>query len=228
VTGYHAAKTQLYQEFNQRRGYLMPAWLRLLNVRYVVVQQPYQQVPAYLKVVHQGASEVLEFIPWLPRVTVIGRYRVISPGYSILDSIGAGGIDSGTMTLLERDPGLTLGPVEGATATIESYRLNDVSIAVDTPGAALVRLADLWYPDWVASVDGRPAEIIKADYLLRAVAVPAGHHRIEFHYRSKAVRDGLAVSLASLLIAVLGVAGPPLLRRWRAGRPRAAAAAPTG
>jgi len=80
----------------------------------------------------------------------------------------------------------------------------------------------------VASVDGRPAEIIKADYLLRAVAVPAGHHRIEFHYRSKAVRDGLAVSLASLLIAVLGVAGPPLLRRWRAGRPRAAAAAPTG
>jgi uncharacterized membrane protein YfhO len=80
----------------------------------------------------------------------------------------------------------------------------------------------------MATVDGRPAEIIKADYLLRAVAVPAGHHRIEFHYRSKAVRDGLVVSLVSLLIAVLGIVGPPLLQRWRGRAPRAAAAAPAG
>ncbi|HEY6866042.1 MAG TPA: hypothetical protein VI792_02230, partial [Candidatus Eisenbacteria bacterium] len=232
VGGYHAAKPRLFQDFADRRMTDNPAWMRLLNVRYIVSQTPYEQVPPFLKVVHQGASEVLEFLPALPRVTVLGRDQVIRPPAAILDSIAGGRIDSGTLVLLEKDPGVALGPVEGARATIDSYRLNDVTVSVDTPGPALVRLADLWYPDWVATVDGRPAEVLKADYLLRAVAVPAGRHRIEFHYRSKAVRDGLALSLICFVIVLAGILVPALAGRHRprleavaaAGGPRGAGA----
>ncbi|MGH7536949.1 MAG: hypothetical protein ACREMG_15435, partial [Gemmatimonadales bacterium] len=99
--------------------------------------------------------------------------------------------------------------------------LNDVAVDVDTPGAALLRLADLWYPDWVATVDGRPSEILKADYLLRAVVVPAGRHRVEFRFASPAMRRGLMLSGACLLVT-LGLLGAGLLRR------RPAASAPSG
>jgi len=103
---------------------------------------------------------------------------------------------------------------DSARATITDYRLNRVTIEVDTPAPAIVRLADLWYPDWVASVDGQRAPILKADYLLRAVAVPAGKHRVEFRFESKAVRTGLTLSIVGLAIAAgLLVAGGFLGRR---------------
>jgi len=138
----------------------------------------------------------------LPRAMVLGAYRVAASPRAIVDSIAAGVTDPAHLTWLERDIGAKLGPVDGATATISRYGLNDVAIDVETPGPALLRLADLWYPDWVASVDGRPVEILKADYLLRAVAVPAGRHRVEFHFRSSAVRLGLMMSLGSLAMVL--------------------------
>jgi hypothetical protein len=105
---------------------------------------------------------------------------------------------------LEKDPGLVLGPAAGGQVRMASYRLNDVTVEVETPAPALLRLADLWYPDWTARVDGRRTPILKADYLLRAVYVPAGRHRVEFRYESPAVMRGLLLSLLSLLV-VLGL-----------------------
>jgi len=88
-----------------------------------------------------------------------------------------------------------------------------VTVDVETPGPALLRLADLWYPDWVATVDGRPVEILKADYLLRAVVVPAGRHRVEFRFVSRAMRQGLMLSGASLLVSLVLLAVGMLRRR---------------
>jgi hypothetical protein len=215
--GYHAAKPQLVQDLFTHRLQDNPYWMQLLNIRYVVSAEPYQQVPPMLRVVHNGTGQVLEFGAALPRVTVVGEYRVMSPPEAILDSIAGGRFNSRMLTFLEQDPHLTLGPVEGAQATIDSYRLNDVAITVDTPGPGLVRLSDLWYPDWVATVDGRAAAILKADYLLRAVAVPAGRHQVEFHYRSKSVRHGLVLSIVSIVIVLAGFGGPMLRDRMRAG-----------
>jgi hypothetical protein len=215
--GYHAAKPQLVQDMFTHRLQDNAYWMQLLNIRYVVSVEPYQQLPPMLRVVHNGAAQVLEFGAALPRVTVVGEYRVLSPPQAILDSVASGRFNSATLTFLEEDPRLTLGPVEGASATIDSYRLNDVAITVDTPGPGLVRLADLWYPDWVATVDGRPARILKADYLLRAVAVPAGRHRVEFHYRSKAVRHGLVLSIVSLIVVLAGIGWASLGGWKRAG-----------
>jgi len=77
--------------------------------------------------------------------------------------------------------------------------------------------------NWEATVDGRPAEILKADYLLRAVPVPAGTHRVEFHFRPRAMRQGLLLSCASLVVT-LGLLGAGLLRRRPAAAPAAGGA----
>ena len=200
IGGYHAAKPRLYQDLVDAQALQNPFWLRLLNVRYIVAPQPLEGIP--MAPVYQGSQVIYENPGALPRVTVVGAYRVAANPKAIIDSIGQGTTDSAERTWLERDPRLSLGPVAGATATISRYGLNDVAVDVETPGPGLVRLADLWYPDWVATVDGRPAEILRADYLLRAVPVPAGRHRVEFHFRSPAVRTGLLMSLASFAAVV--------------------------
>jgi hypothetical protein len=136
----------------------------------------------------------------------VEQYKVIQPAKAILDSIRFGTRDMARFSYLEKDPGFQLGPAAGGRVRIASYRLNDVTVEVETPGPVLLRLADLWYPDWTARVDGKLTPILKADYLLRGVFVPAGRHRVEFRYESPAVMRGLLLSLLSLLVVLGGFA----------------------
>jgi hypothetical protein len=221
--GYHAAKPRLFQDFLDSNLVNNFGWMRLLNVRFIVAGQPIPDAPKFMRLVHQGpGGAVYENLLAMPRVTVVGGYRVVTSTGAIFDSIKIGSSDAARYTYLEKDPHLNLTPIDSAYAEIKSYRLNDISIDVNVPSPALIRLADLWYPDWVATVDGRPSEIYRADALLRAVAVPAGKHRVELHYRSAAVRNGLRLSLASLAAAAVlmffGVRGARA-DRARPGKP---------
>jgi hypothetical protein len=215
IGGYHAAKPRRFQDLVDRHVFENPYWLRLLNVRYILSPQPLE-IPRF-RAVYQGAEDprfpdryVFENPDALPRATLLHAYRVAPSEPAILDSISAGLYDPARVTWLESDPHLALGAsaADSERAEIVRYRLNDVSIDVQTPTPALLRLADLWYPDWVARVDGRPTPILRADYLLRAVPVPAGRHAIEFQFESPAVRRGFTLSLvcfaASLALLLAG------------------------
>jgi hypothetical protein len=214
VGGYHAAKPRRFQDLMDAQAVQNPAWWRLLNVRFLISPEPLQ-IPG-LAPTFRGASGLVYEVPTLPRATVVGAYRV-APARAILDSISSGATDPAQMAWLEEDPRLALGPVTGARAEIASYGLHQVVVDVETPGPALLRLADLWYPDWHARVDGRPAPILRADYLLRAVAVPAGRHRVEFRYQSAAVRAGLVMSLVSLTLSLALLGAGWLQHRRRRG-----------
>jgi hypothetical protein len=65
-----------------------------------------------------------------------------------------------------------------------------VSVATASDGPALLVLNDAFAGGWTATVDGRPAEILPANYMARGVWVPAGAHRVEFAYRTPLLREG--------------------------------------
>ena len=71
-----------------------------------------------------------------------------------------------------------------------------VQVRADAPGWLL--LADNWYPGWRTSVDGQPAKLHRADWVLRAVFVPAGSHEVEFRFAPATFRVGLAITVAAL------------------------------
>ena len=69
-------------------------------------------------------------------------------------------------------------------------------------------LTDVQFPGWKATVDGRPADIERVDYLLRGVMVPEGTHRVELRYEPLSWRLGWITSgVALALVGGLGLVG---------------------
>jgi hypothetical protein len=90
---------------------------------------------------------------------------------------------------------------------------------VETPGWLVI--ADAWYPGWLATVDGAPAEITRANLLYRAIALEPGAHRIELTYRPTPWQSGRIVSLltlAALVVVVVLIAFRSLIPRLRRDR----------
>ena len=94
--------------------------------------------------------------------------------------------------------------VGGGDATVEmvSYAPEEIVVDVATDAPGYLVLTDTFYPGWCATVDGAPAEILRADVAFRAVRLEPGAHRVEFHYRPTAVRWGVWISVAALLLCL--------------------------
>jgi uncharacterized membrane protein YfhO len=63
-------------------------------------------------------------------------------------------------------------------------------------------MSEAYYPGWKAYVDGREEEILRADYVFRAIPVGPGSHRIEVVYQPLSFKVGLAVSLLTIVMLV--------------------------
>lgn len=83
----------------------------------------------------------------------------------------------------------------------QSYGPNSFKLVVDTPKDALLVVSELWYPGWRATVNGKETEIVRADWLLRAVALPAGHAVVRFEYRPTSLVIGAVVCLFGFVLA---------------------------
>jgi hypothetical protein len=214
--GYHAAKPRIYQAFldaDDRRAMQSPIAWRLLNVRYVVY--PGLLPPGLgLTEVFRGQNDIVyRFEGALPRATVVPSFRIVPADRQIAVFTDTTS-DPANVTWLTADPGVK--PAPGGSVRIDAYGLNTVKLTSDTPGPSIVRLADLMFPGWEVTVDGAKAKALTADFMLRAVAVPAGHHAIVWTYHDAAFERGRAISLtAAALIALLFAAS------WFGGRKKA-------
>lgn len=72
----------------------------------------------------------------------------------------------------------------------------------------LALFSEIWYPHgWIATIDGTEVEYIRANYILRALVVPAGQHEIEFEFVPKSLKTGQLIALiSSILVLLLGLA----------------------
>ena len=72
-------------------------------------------------------------------------------------------------------------PATAATILSESQR--KLRIQADLQEPVLLVLSDLYYPGWLASVDGVPASILRANHVTRGVLLEPGHHIIDFRFQ---------------------------------------------
>ena len=170
---------------------------------------------------------VLENRRAFPRAYVVPEgIRRTRSDESALARMAARPFDAGTQVILEEGPfdGLPLvrpriGQPLDPTSLPTAARVTDLSSdrvrieAPDGPGGFLV-LTDLYHRGWRARVDGRETPVYLANFLFRAVYLPPGPHTVDFVFDPLSIRIGLAVSVATLLFAlVVGVILPAVLTR---------------
>lgn len=102
----------------------------------------------------------------------------------------------------------------GSTARIVSYEAARLRIETEAPTPAILVVSEIFYPGWMATIDGQPAPIRATDYLLRGIALPAGRHSVEMHYAAPAAHRGALISIGTL-IALLGLGGFALVTALR-------------
>jgi hypothetical protein len=98
---------------------------------------------------------------------------------------------------LDGEPGGDFRP-----ATIRAYQPNRVMVKVDEGPPGYLVLADIWFPGWTCTVDGQPAAIHRADYLFRAVVLPAGAHEVVFTFAPTSYYWGKLISVSTLAAVV--------------------------
>ena len=126
---------------------------------------------------------------------------------------GGGPLRPEEQVILEREPAF---PRPGGGADTppfpekNTYRIlewapgsMELEVAAAHPG--LLFISDIWYPGWRATVGGKPAEVMRANYAFRAVAVPAGSFRVRMWFAPKSALAGLGISLAALFAVAAGV-----------------------
>ena len=75
-----------------------------------------------------------------------------------------------------------------------------------TTADRILFMSDTWYPDWTATIDGNVVPVHKANYAFRAIKVPAGQHTVKFTYDDPRYDSGKSISLASNVLALIGIA----------------------
>ncbi|HEX5271447.1 MAG TPA: hypothetical protein VFW33_13210, partial [Gemmataceae bacterium] len=137
----------------------------------------------------------------LPRAFVVPEAAPLPDRALVLDTLAA--TDFRARVLLEgRDGPARPGgaAADYRPAELLEYHPNRVRVAVEPGAPGFLVLADVWYPGWTCTVDGRPAPLYRADYLFRAVELPEGAREVEFRFEPESYRLGRAVSLAALVL----------------------------
>jgi hypothetical protein len=225
IAGYHPAKMKYYddirnsifgqfqyQNAEQVDGSNWPL-LCMLNTKYIVVPSGLPLRSPWLKRVFSGRSEdVLQNEYVLPRAFFVGRHQVIEPDSLMFRTIATvPGYQPDRVAYLSAPLVRPIADtpdsvIARARTTVKSYGINGFTLEVETPAEVILKLSEIYYPSgWTATIDGKEAEILRTDYVLRALVVPAGRHTIVMRFEPRSYKAGLLATVVTnyLLTAVL-------------------------
>jgi hypothetical protein len=195
------AAVTLQTDYDKFRGHT-----DLLNTRYTLrPASATESNPVY----KDSAWKVYERPSAYPRAWLVHATEVEPDPAKLLTRLDAPGFDPHRIALLPAplNSGLdTLSTPDGDQATARKSRQDQVDVDVHSSGRALLVLSELFYPGWTATMNGRPAPIVKVDGALRGIAVPNGASQVRLSYSPAAFFIGLTLSAATFLTgAVLAV-----------------------
>ena len=87
--------------------------------------------------------------------------------------------------------------------TMTSYDCNELHYDVETKNGGLAVFSEIYYPEWTATLDGKPLELACVDYVLRGAVIPAGKHQIVMEFRPVSVKTTEAIAYVAIVILIL-------------------------
>lgn len=217
LPGYDAAIPSRMDEVWKQGLGVGQAALRLLGAEYAIL--PLEKPTASVDD-RPGLSPVLDPLPGarmyrvpdpLPRVYWAGHAEVLSDREA-LGRLFQPDVVAGATVLLAPEGQPSPGPEwpgRAGSCRIDSYRNQRVVATCSGNQAGIAVFVEQFDRGWHATVDGRPAPIVRANLVMRALPLSPGPHRIVLEYRTPGLALGLAASgLSALLLALLVMSAP--------------------
>ncbi len=149
-----------------------------MNIRYVLFRPGERPLDHRdLRHMYSGEMRVFQYVKQAPRAFFVQRYEMFSSPRAVLLRLVSPDFDPGTTVLLEKQSGLRLpNQADASTAEVKvlTYRPEHVRVQVESSSGGVLVLSDSYYPGWEATVNDEKAEILRANFLFRAVMYRAG------------------------------------------------------
>lgn len=194
VGGYHGAKLQRYQDLIDRHlGTMNLEVYDMLNTKYFIVPEESGRLAVEQNDEANGAAWfVNEVVPVSTPDEEIGA----------LDTI-----DTKKLAVTDRrfyNELSVYGTADStATITLEDYKVNHLTYGYESASDAVAVFSEIYYDKgWKAYIDGVEAPYFRADYVLRAMQLPAGRHTVEFVFRAPHFKEASAVTLVCSLAII--------------------------
>ena len=200
IGGYHAAKLQRYQDLIDRhlmRGNF--SVFNMLNTKYFIMTDP-DDKPA-----------VEPNVNALGNAWFVSNIKTVPNADAEIDALGDFNPEEEAVIhqeFQEYIKGFT--PQKEGVIRLTEYRPNRLTYQSTAPTEQLAVFSEIWYgpgKGWQAYIDGQPVEHIRANYVLRAMRIPAGTHQVEFVFAPESFQTGKLISLVSSSIVLLGFLG---------------------
>ncbi len=229
VGGYHAAKLRRYQELIE--AHISPEIpklyeaLRSAPIDTAAMMQGQSQYPAYdLSAVNTdslfpvinmlntrwlilGAGEKGEVKVPVENVTAFGNAWFVTNvewaanANEELDALSKVDLRN-TAVVAKADFDFLKAGGEGVVK-LTSYAANEAKYEVESEKGGLVVFSEVYYPGWTATIDGQDAQVGRANYVLRALNVPAGKHEVVFKFDPKSVHTTETIAYVALGVLLL-------------------------
>lgn len=173
---------------------LMPSYRSLLSdmlgLRFIATGVPIEQIDKALKpgdlpqIARTKDAYIYENPRALPRVLLVPD--AMNADFDAILDTGRWPerFDPRRQVLLDHEaPARPQGPALPGTASILDYGTTEVAISVDAPSGGYLVLNAVYHHWWQVSIDDQPAELLRANVIFRAVAVPPGRSTVRFMFR---------------------------------------------
>jgi len=190
----------------------------LLNVKYLLVKDgtPLPEGKFELALDAPGTLALYRNLTPLPRAWLVHEIQPVSNLAQAIAAMQTPDFDPRRQVVISTDDPLpTLTPATAPEQVqITHYGANQIAFHVEADAPGLLVLSEIWYPGWLAEVNGVPTNILRANGILRAVPVPSGISQISIRFVPFGWREGLvAFGLGCCLLLLIGFGKYPLYRR---------------
>lgn len=214
ISSYVAVSEKDYSEYLNRVE-LEGNLLDLMNVKYVTLKRAEIGDPPLgsillgkYKVVFNNdpTIAVLENTKYLPRIYPVHNVIIENSKDSIFNILNHPNFNPRESVILEETPPSSLSPLplssSTSVATVSDYTGSKIIVEADMAENGFLVFSDKYYPGWKAYIDSKKTKIYKANYIMRAVYLPKGAHKVEFIFDPWPYKVGLWVSSTTFLFLI--------------------------
>ncbi len=151
-----------------------------------------------------GGCALFEFTGALPRAKLYSSWQVSTNDTATLQTLTSAGFDPQQTVLVSTPlPGLPAVATNENSGTVEfkSYMPNAIVLGAQATAPSVLLLNDMYDPHWRVYVDGKPAELLRCNYIMRGVFLMPGTHTVEFKFSLPS--KSLYITLAAIGVGIL-------------------------